>query len=114
MLRLGLGFFFHYKTMNYYKSILNQHDGITDVFVVNAEALTPHILFKLKEKYLDAKFTLYMWDSIRNKKNTVKLLSFFDVVFSFDINDANKCNEIKYEPLFYDRSFEEGNNKNLK
>lgn len=114
MLRLRLGFFFHYKTINYYKSILEQYDDITDIFVINAEALTPHILFKLKEKYLDAKFTLYMWDSIKNKKNTVKLLSFFDVVFSFDIEDANKFKKIKYEPLFYNRGFGEGNNKSLK
>ena len=105
-LRLGLMTFINKIIDDYYESIIENTDDITDVFFINSEAVSIKILKKIKAKYKDAKFTLYMWDSISNKKGIPKILPFFDKAYSFDPEDCNYIDGLIFEPLFYDKSFD--------
>jgi len=110
-LRFGFDFFIKNKIYKYYSNLkLNcSNTDITDVFVINAEAISPNIMAMLRTRYNDAKFTLYMWDSIKNKKRTPKILNFFDNKFSFDMNDCNKESGFVFEPLFYNKTYDSTN-----
>ena len=88
---------------NYYRKIMEQLNGknFDYVFVVNAEAITTEIVDALRSRFRNARFVLYMWDSVRNKKNTISLISHFDSVYSFDRFDAESMNGVCFKPLFY-------------
>lgn len=91
------------KIAKYYNQIYtdisqNQYDY---VLVINIEAMPIKFLAQLREKVPSARFVLYMWDSISNKKETHNYLPFFDVIYSFDDNDCSKYPNIKFRPLFY-------------
>lgn len=96
----------------YYRNIINSiKDRHYDyVLVVNAEAITPAIVDELKGHYSSAKFVLYMWDSVRNKKNTLKLHQHFHSTYSFDRLDAANINGISFMPLFFGDAFKLCNN----
>lgn len=71
------------------------------VLVVNIEAMPSAFLSRLRESSPGAKFILYMWDSVHNKKYTLGYLPYFNVVFSFDRNDCIDFPRIRFRPLFY-------------
>ncbi|HAS6370021.1 TPA: hypothetical protein RQJ52_002773 [Vibrio vulnificus] len=99
---------------NYYSKITTStyDEEITDVFFINAEAVNYESLLLLKGRYKNAKFTLYMWDSLNNKSGLTDVLPMFDNVLSFDKKDCEYNERINFEPLFYGRNFEkEDNNK---
>lgn len=90
-------------TSKYYRKVLtaikkNHYDF---VFIVNAEAITSVIIEELKHLFSTARFVLYMWDSITNKKNLLNIYQYFDICFSFDRSDALKNSNIIFHPLFY-------------
>ncbi|PSU68067.1 hypothetical protein C9J22_18295 [Photobacterium phosphoreum] len=113
-LRLGLRTFISKSIDKYYDSIIENTNDITDVFFINSEAVSIEILHKIKERYKDAKFTLYMWDSISNKKNIPQIIPIFDKAYSFDPEDCNCIDSLIFEPLFYDKSFEKIRNNKLR
>lgn len=88
---------------NYYRKIIEKLNGrsFDYVFVVNAEAITTEIVDALRSRFRNARFVLYMWDSVRNKKNTISLISHFDNVYSFDRFDADSMKGVCFKPLFY-------------
>lgn len=45
---------------------------------------------QLKKRYPFAKFIMYQWDSIKNNKNCLRIERFFDKIFTFDMEDAQK------------------------
>ena len=95
-------------TMRYYRII---YDKIQDkhydfIFVVNIEAMPPAFLEKVKKDFSSARFILYMWHSIFNKKNTIHYLPYFNDIFSFDKTDCKKIPQIKFRPLFYINEYE--------
>lgn len=92
-----------YYIKRYYKSISSQiSDNNYDyIFVLNIEAMPHSFLETQKKRFPSAKFILYMWDSVMNKKNTLTYLPFFDAVFSFDEKDCNQLLKIKFRPLFF-------------
>ncbi|MFT6985480.1 MAG: hypothetical protein ACJAT7_001290 [Psychromonas sp.] len=76
------------------------------------------ILLIIKGEFLNTKFfecllnkiriknkVLYQWDSVLNNPNTLVIQQYFDSVFTFDRDDANKYGFI-YHPLFYIDLFE--------
>lgn len=71
------------------------------IFVVNIEAMLPELLGILRKQQPGAKFVLYMWDSIQNKKQTLESLPFFERICSFDPNDAKNIPGVIFRPLFY-------------
>lgn len=97
------------KIENYYNDILKKISTINFdyVIIINIEAMSSEILKKLRDQQQSAKFILYMWDSILNKKNTVELIVFFDSVYSFDKQDCAKIESIKFRPLFYGNSYKQ-------
>ena len=54
----------------------------------------------LKKEIPNAKFILYLWDSVANFPSTLELSTAFDVTYSFDRYDCNKYG-FKFLPLFY-------------
>lgn len=70
------------------------------VVVVRGEAITPRIMGGIKEKNPNAIFIMYQWDSVRNNPNCLSIQQFFDYIYTFDPEDADKYNW-RYRPLFY-------------
>lgn len=95
--------FLSYIIKKYYKKIENkiQDKSYDYIFVLNIEAMPASFLNYIRKRNPTAKFILYMWDSIFNKKNTLHYISFFDKVFSFDANDCKQIPTIRFRPLFY-------------
>lgn len=71
------------------------------IFIIKGEGVSPSLLKWMKLKYTNAHFVLYLWDSINNVKNIGQKFPYFDKILSFDPNDCQKYNFIKYRPLFF-------------
>jgi len=90
------------KIKSYYHNIL-QKICTTEydiVLIVNIDAMTVSVLEKLKYQQKNARFILYMWDSLKRKKNILDTLPLFDKILSFDKIDAEQHN-IEFRPLFF-------------
>lgn len=109
IIRLKIPFIFDYLSKKYYckiqKKILNEYYDY--IFFINLETITKKSLLELKEKNKQSKFILYMWDSFKNKKQTLKLTNYFDKVFTFDEDDLKYDKKIEFLPLFYIDKFKE-------
>ena len=86
----------------YYDGILEKHknDAFEFVLVVRGEAFTKKIIEDYRNAFKNAKFYLYLWDSLVYT-NTVSLFSSFDKVLSYDLADVRKHPELIHRPLFY-------------
>jgi hypothetical protein len=62
---------------------------------------------KLRRLNPKAKFINFHWDSIRPEYDYLKMIKYFDKVFSFDIKDCLNHTEVQYLPLFYLDEYEE-------
>lgn len=100
--------FLSYRITHYYNSIIQsiKNKSYDYIFVVNIEAMPLFFLHYIKKRQIAAKVILYMWDSIRNKKNTRDYLPFFDEVFSFDEQDCKNFPVIKFRSLFFLNEYE--------
>lgn len=92
------------KISRYYKNILKklQTRGLKFDYIlfVNPEAVSCKILTQIRDEYKSSKFILYMWDSIKNRKQNQELLPLFDAKFTFDPKDALQYDMV-LRPLFY-------------
>lgn len=90
------------RIKKYYNDILIKIKGdVFDyIFCVNPEAISEDILQEFRTVFPSAVFLLYMWDSFKNRKQNIGLLSFFDGKFTFDPRDAENY-QLKFRPLFY-------------
>ena len=70
------------------------------VFVILGQTFTKKMIDKLHEVLPDAKFILYLWDSLDNFPLIKCAINAYDVVYSFDSYDCNKYN-FAFLPLFY-------------
>ena len=77
---------------------LNQHYDV--VLVVNGQTLDLKNLRILEDYNPAIRKILYMWDSIDNRKNSLRLSSEFDKVLSFDQLDCKHYGFL-YRPLFF-------------
>ena len=91
------------RIIKYYTTILSytKSKKYDFVFVVNLEALLPSIIQELRLQQTEAKFILYMWDSIQNKKPALEAFPYFDWGYSFDKSDSQKIEGINFRPLFF-------------
>lgn len=71
-----------------------------DIFIINNVAFEKEHIKKLKNNHGEARFILYLWDSIENYKHNKDVILYFERVFSFDPKDCEKYH-IKFLPLFY-------------
>ncbi len=102
-IRLNLKLFIQKKIDNYYtkiteETITREYDYI---FLVSPEAINIQTLQKIKDQNMKAKVFIYMWDSIKNKKQALSLLPLSDKFFTFDSTDIQINNKINFLPLFY-------------
>lgn len=74
-------------------------DSIDHVLVVKGEALTPGAVNDLRRRFPRARFSLYLWDAVANTKNAGRIAPLFDVVATFDPEDA-VTRHWPYRPLF--------------
>lgn len=101
-IRLKLDIFTKNKINKYYKNIFastgkKEYDF---VFIINLETITFNLLDELRNQQSEAKFILYMWDSLELKSIPTKLLNIFDQTFTFDYKDAKDRN-MNFLDLFY-------------
>lgn len=106
-----------YRINKYYLNIYKNIKKIKYDFVlfISPETITKELIQKLKKEQENAKFILYMWDSINNKKNVKEILEEFDNYYSFDKKDCEDNDNFKFRPLFYlDEYSKFANNSNSK
>lgn len=90
----------------YFERILLQtRDDYDYVIVLKGESLNRKNLLKFKNKYKNAQFIYYAWDSIKNYPHIQEYLNLFDRVFTFDDNDAREYDFMDHLPLFYSPDF---------
>lgn len=75
------------------------------IFVLNGQTLSREILIQLRSDYPDAKFVLYMWDSIENRSSLTGNFDLFDECSSFDPKAVERFG-ITLRPLFFSKGFE--------
>lgn len=83
------------------------------VFIVNCKVFTPTMIQKLKDSQKNAKFVLYMWDSLTLYPNSKDLIPLFDRAYSFDSDDCNKTKGLTFLPLFYSKAYESIGRENI-
>lgn len=102
LIRIGYKKIINYKINNYYGSILNSLSNDYDyVLIINPESLSKHILEKFRAKLTRAKFIIYMWDSVKNKKSQLQFVGVVDKFITFDPEDIKFDSRITHVPLFY-------------
>lgn len=74
------------------------------IFIINGQTISQKFLSQLKVDFPRAKFLLYMWDSFKNRKNSLKNINSFDSISTFDNEDSKKYG-VNFRPLFYSRGF---------
>lgn len=94
-------------TRRYYRRKLNtlacrRYDH---VFVLNGQTIPPWLLADLRKINPTARFTLYVWDSFRNRANVVNLLPLFDRAYCFEAEAAER-HGLRFRPLFFAPVFE--------
>ena len=71
------------------------------IFVIKGEGLSVSFLNYLKNEYVNAKFILYLWDSIKNIREINSKTIYFDKIYSFDSIDCKVNDDFIYRPLFF-------------
>lgn len=81
----------------------NQEKHYDYVLVVKGEAIDENAVALLREAWPNAKFVLYLWDSVRNIPDCEKRMQCYDRVLSFDAQDAETYGAI-FLPIPYDEA----------
>lgn len=87
-----------------YRKILSE-DSFDIIFVVNGQTVSSTFLTELRQYHPDAKFILYLWDSLKNRASIVPNLDRYDYISGFDRFDA-RANGFQYRALFFTPAFE--------
>lgn len=97
---------YHPTVMKYYLSVIeeNKDKDYDYIFVIKSEAINQKIFDKLKEAYPNAKFILYLWDSVENVPDGEKKIKLYDRVLTFDPVDAEKYG-IPFLPIPYGKEY---------
>lgn len=71
------------------------------VLIFKGADLNDRDIAQLKNANPEARFILYLWDSLERHANRQLLLDQFDDIWSFDKTDCENHPELKFRPLFY-------------
>ena len=96
---------FHFS--KYIRSIIEEVKTIDFdyVLIIRGEAFSAVEIKMLRNNFSNAKFILYLWDSLKNC-DTRRLFPYFDRILSFDLEDCNKHTEMLFRPLFFSSEYE--------
>lgn len=99
--RLHLFFGEQYLSRHYLLKLISNLDGGADfVIIIKAENFMQVHIDELKKKNPNAKFLLYLWDSLERLYNKKLLLNNFKNIVTFDRLDSIKYG-LAFRPLFY-------------
>jgi hypothetical protein len=105
-IRLNLNKLIQRNINKYYNTIEDQIKDIKFdyIFLLNVETVPIEFIKKFKINN-EAKVLTYFWDSINNRKQSLKYLKYSDRFFSFDSADKLLDDNIIFLPLFYNNSY---------
>lgn len=91
----------------YTRSLIKRFAGkkFDYVVVVKGEGVNTEAVDMLRKAYPEAKFVLYLWDSVANIPDCEKRMKLYDRVMTFDIQDAEQYG-LECRPLFYEKTFQ--------
>lgn len=89
-----------------HRSLEGIKNKVDNVIIVKGESFTIENISYLKERFPEAKFIFYAWDSIKNYPHIIEYLPLFDRCFTFDDNDVNEYSFLIHLPLFYAKDYE--------
>jgi hypothetical protein len=72
-----------------------------NVFIIKGENLTNEAIDIIKKKNPNAKWVLYLWDSVSRVPGSKKIFHQFHEIYSFDRMDCISNSDLKFNPLFY-------------
>lgn len=103
MIRIKLKKLIFRKISAYYKQLINsaRQKKYDYVFFVSPETIPEKQMVELRQTQSQAVFILYMWDSFKNKNTGYAITKYFDRIFTFDENDAEKNKAFVFLPLYY-------------
>lgn len=95
------------KTGRYYDAILNRvgQNRYDYILLIKGDMPTVSILRAYRRAFPDAKFCLYLWDSVRNIPGIAAKFPCFDRVSSFDRTDCGRYEGMRFRPLFFSDAF---------
>lgn len=87
----------------HHEKILNEVSGhhIDHLLVIKGEHITPWLLDSLRAAHRKVQLISYHWDSLARYPSLVGLQSYFDKVYTFDVEDAKRFPGFNLRPLFY-------------
>lgn len=90
----------------YIQSVIDSHrDKQYDyVLVVKGEAITREAVSLMRKAYPNAKFVLYLWDSVENIPECDSRMRKYDRILTFDPQDAKDYN-LLLRPLFFGKEY---------
>jgi hypothetical protein len=97
----------------YYSSLFNDKNDYDYLFFITVHRISLNLMSRLKNKFKDAIFILYNWDSLKTH-DYLPYVSYFDRVLSFDREDCTKHSNIDYLPLFFTAHYESLRNLPIK
>lgn len=74
-------------------------DSVEHVVVVKGEALSPSVVEEMRGQFPSARFSLYLWDAVKNAPSGGRIAPLFDAVSTFDPRDGSRGGW-QYRPLF--------------
>lgn len=77
------------------------------VFVIKGGNLTHQAIELIKKKNPNAKWILYLWDSVNRIPGITELFDHFHSIYSFDRIDCNENPRLKFNPLFYRKEYDQ-------
>jgi hypothetical protein len=69
------------------------------VLVIKGEAMSAPVVREIRRLFPQARLSLYLWDAVRNNRNSLQAAMLYDAVSTFDPLDAKQYGW-EYRPLF--------------
>ncbi|MCC8172042.1 MAG: hypothetical protein LIP00_09730 [Parabacteroides sp.] len=83
------------------KKIKRLPGGYDIIFLLKGEGLCREDVDCLRAANPEARFVVYLWDSLVRHENRRMLLENFPVIWSFDRKDCEQYPQLKFRPLFF-------------
>lgn len=109
LIRLNRKLIHHYIS-DYFKKMMTtvRSKKYDVVLLISGQSLSldENMISQIRESQVEAKFILYQWDSLRNFPYIGQIQKYFDECYSFDKDDVDNSNVLRFLPLFYSQRYE--------